>query len=557
MIQSLQTRDEFGHQCAVADQEFLFHFALPVFIFLVISVNDGNLTAPVWASDVFHVPHWRCQSHWQIAQWGFANTPRVPLAPFDPSRWDESEAPGFSLVIMMPSLQCQQFMGCRCSLSWDNAGRKSTWVTQMPHGEELNPLDEVQNIVNTRSCGTKERRWKTRVQRESVRLSVFLLSLMSTCSILNLTDHHVWTSSWARHRHAYTTPNALGVAGWMFQLKLTPHCPTCFVQSQARHFPPSKSSSRIPAHELEAQMVLEIIGWENSRHRRHTVQLESYRPSSEGRNEGSTTQKERRNATPPKGGGNQAAPPNRREGERCLTQRRRRKATPPNGRRKNSNMTEKRRRRPSNTTQQKTRWKAAPTQRRRRKTTPPKGKGKTATPPKRKEETKQHHPTEDGGKSSPTRRRRWKATPPKRKEETKQHHPTEERRQAPLPKAGERRQHKQKKSKQQHHPKKEHEQIWEYLSLSVLVRSRDCAVESTRISVSRQRFKCACHGKAERTTLPSYWSHGTNARSWTMITKGLKATRQLCGNTKPLKDCNWNKNGLKTQKSTPMNVPTR
>ena len=56
-------------------------------------------------------------------------------------------------------------------------------------------------------------------------------------------------------------------------------------------------------------------------------------------------------------------------------------------------------------------------------------------------------------------------------------------------------------------------------------------------------IKCACHGKAERTTLPSDWSHATNARSWTMITKGLKATQHLCGNTKPLKDCNWNKNG--------------
>ena len=142
------------------------------------------------------------------------------------------------------------------------------------------------------------------------------------------------------------------------------------INTTLSHLLRSESSGTLPAEQvLVTYTCTRIRGSDGtgnhwlrySRHRRHTVQLESYRPSSKGRKEGSTTQKERRNATPPKGGGNQAAPPNRREGERCLTQRRRRKATPPNRRRKKSNTTH-RRKRPSSTTQEKTGGKKSSTQ---------------------------------------------------------------------------------------------------------------------------------------------------------------------------------------------------
>ena len=316
-----------------------------------------------------------------------------------------------SLVIMMPSLPCQQFMGCRCSFSWDNAGRKSTWVAQMPLGEELNQLDEVQNMVSTRSCGTKKGDEK-HVCRERVYDYQF-------------SSNHVWTSSWARHRHAYTTPNALGVAGWMFQLTLTPHCPTCFVQSQARHFPPSKSSSRIPAHELVAQMVLEIIGWDipvigvtPSSLNRTDRQVKDEKKAVPRKRRGETQHhpkeeetkqhhrtEERVNAASPKGGegrqhhrtgegkratwlkkggGDQAAPPNRRQGKKQ-----------PHPKEEEDNTTK----------QEKEKQQHHP----------------------QKEETKRHHATDDKGKKSSTQSRRRKATP-NRKKGKQQHHPKKERR---------------------------------------------------------------------------------------------------------------------------------
>ena len=421
-----------------------------------------------------------------------------------------------SLVIMMPSLPCQQFMGCRCSFSWDNAGRKSTWVTQMPHGEELNQLDAWSVHVH---AGQRKAMKNMSAERECTIIS---FPPVIDVNVFHLEPHRPSRVNFLMSKTSPRIPSHPECTGcrWL-NVPADINATLSHLlrsDSQARHFPPSKSSSRIPAHELEAQMVLEIIGW--------VIPVIGVTPSSKGRKEGSTTWKERRNATPPKEGGNQAAPPNRREGERCLTQRRWRKATPPNGRRKNSNMTEKRRRRPSSTTQQKT-WKKQlhPNGRKENNHTKRKRKNSNATQKERGNQAappkgggRQHHQTGEGKTATPptegrdqaaprNRRQGEKAAPPKggdgrqphqKEQEKQQHHPkgrkkpsstTQQKREDKhhYPKQEKEGNTKQKKSKQQHHHKKEHEQIWEYLSLSVLVRLRDCALESTRISVSRQR----------------------------------------------------------------------
>ena len=318
-----------------------------------------------------------------------------------------------SLVIMMPSPPCQQFMGCRCSHSWDNAGRAS------PH--ELHRCHTEKNWTHSTRCRT----WSIHVHAGQRKVMKNMCAerectIISFPPVIDVNLFHLKS-----HR-----PSRVN-----FLVNKTPpriHHPECTgshwlnvpadinatlshlhrSDSQARHFPPSKSLARKPEHELEAQMVLEIIGWvipvigvTPSSSNRTDRQVKDETKAAPRKRRGETQHhpkeeetkqhhrtEERVNAASPKGGdgrqhhrtgegktatwlkkggGDQATPPNRRPGE---------KQPPPKGgeggqphhpqkdeiKQHTTNKRWETQHRPAQERRQ-----AASSQRRRRKTTPP------------------------------------------------------------------------------------------------------------------------------------------------------------------------------------------
>ena len=358
-----------------------------------------------------------------------------------------------SLVIMMPSPPCQQFMGCRCSFSWDNAGRKSTWVTQMPHGEELNHSTRCRTWSIHVHAGQRKVMKNMCAERECTIISfppVIDVNLFHLKSHRPSRVNFLMSKTSPRIHHPECTGShwlnvPADINATLSHLLRS--------DSQARHFPPSKSSARKPEHELEAQMVLEIIGWiipvigvTPSSLNRTDRQVKDETKAAPRKRRGETQHhpkkeetkqhhrtEERVNAASPKGGegrqhhrtgegktatwlkkgGDQAATPHRRHGKKQRHPEE--EEDNPTKQEKEKQQHHHRRKRPSGTTQQKREKQPNPKEEKEKQQHHPKGKkgepsSTSATTEDRRQKKKQPHPKEEKKTTTPKGRPYRKAS---------------------------------------------------------------------------------------------------------------------------------------------------